>query len=251
MHSYKEERTVYELGPSIMSMYKDTAASYDKIFRFNPSVVNLIEEYLPAEGSDILDVGCGTGKYSGKLSERHRVVGIDTDARSIEIARGKYPDAEFVNSDLLSYQPDGKFNLVFCIGNVISHINKLDIRRFVQRVRVILKEERGVWLFHTMNWDLIIKMKEFEFPVIENEGIRFVRMYRNISRERVDFITILSNPSGTEVKNCITLYPHTAAEIDELHEGFERIAVFKDYDRNPFESGDASKICIFTKVTTL
>jgi glycine/sarcosine N-methyltransferase len=233
-----------------MSMYKDTAALYDKIFKFNPSVVNLIEEYLPAQGSDILDIGCGTGKYSGKLSELHRVVGIDTDARSIEVAREKYPDAEFINSDLLSYQPGRNFDLIFCIGNVISHIKKSEIRLFVERVRSNLKE-RGIWLFHTMNWDMIIKMNEFDFPIIENEGVRFVRMYRNISGDRVDFITILSDTSGGEIKNCITLYPQTAAEVDELHRGFEHLAVFKNYDKEPFESGDISKVYIYRKVTNV
>jgi SAM-dependent methyltransferase len=227
-------------------MYEHTAEKYDKIFRFNPDVVSLIEEYMPPGGSGVLDIGCGTGKYAGKLSGRFRVVGIDTDKRSIEIAWARHPGAEFINTDLLSYRPDGKFDLIFCIGNVISHIMKKDLPRFLRQVRSNLTG-RGVWLFHTINWDKIINLSEYTFPVLEHEGIKFMRAYRNITGDAVVFVTVLTDENGSEIEECITLYPQTASEIDELHEGFERLALYSNYRKDPHRPVDISRVYVFRK----
>jgi trans-aconitate methyltransferase len=51
----------------------------------------------------VLDIGCGFGDFYGYLCERHiqiRYVGYDINSKLIEIARIKYPTAEFDIKDI-------------------------------------------------------------------------------------------------------------------------------------------------------
>ncbi len=50
-------------------------------------------------GRRVLDVGCGTGRLSVPLSEACRVVGVDTSAEMLAVARSKGGRADFVRAD--------------------------------------------------------------------------------------------------------------------------------------------------------
>src|SRR5437867_12497128 len=72
--------------------YSGLASTYDRV-RSSPREVQ--EFWLPAltrladvpEGSLVLDVGCGTGRLSVPLSERHRVGGVDASCELVGVAR--------------------------------------------------------------------------------------------------------------------------------------------------------------------
>jgi SAM-dependent methyltransferase len=53
-----------------------------------------------ADGSDVVDLGCGRGvPTTRELARRHRVTGIDISAVQIELARHHVPEASFVHAD--------------------------------------------------------------------------------------------------------------------------------------------------------
>ena len=73
------------------------AASYDAARGYRPEVLQqwlaIIAAHAPADSELIVDVGCGTGRFSHPLSERlqARVIGIDPSLRMLAVARAK-PD---------------------------------------------------------------------------------------------------------------------------------------------------------------
>lgn len=102
------------------------ANTLDQIFR-----KDMYERYQftiancePVKGRTFLDVGCGNALYSLELARKGaaKVVGIDIAEVMIGLCR-KASDAEnlsdrctFIQTDLLEYNPDSKFDVSFGIG---------------------------------------------------------------------------------------------------------------------------------------
>lgn len=71
------------------------AATYDDARAYPAQVLeqwlDLLAAHIPADPALIVDVGCGTGRYTHALAERFRAcaIGIDPSEKMLAIARGK------------------------------------------------------------------------------------------------------------------------------------------------------------------
>jgi ubiquinone/menaquinone biosynthesis C-methylase UbiE len=71
------------------------AASYDAARGYRPEVLrrwlDRVAAHAPADTRLIVDVGCGTGRFTRPLAERlhARVIGIDPSQRMLDVARAK------------------------------------------------------------------------------------------------------------------------------------------------------------------
>mgnify|MGYP001766572054 CR=1 FL=1 len=84
-------------------------------------------------GRRVLDVGCGTGFFTGfYLAEGARVTGVDIAPTSIERLRARFPQATFVLADVSEVALDGTFDLVNAF-DVLYHI--VDDARWEAAVR--------------------------------------------------------------------------------------------------------------------
>lgn len=110
-----------------MTIFNEVATDYDqwymtKMGRFVDDIETAcaFELFSPEQGQKILDVGCGTGNFSVKLSEKGAVVtGIDVSDDMLSIARtksGALP-ITYINMDLyqLEFQ-DNTFDAVFSMA---------------------------------------------------------------------------------------------------------------------------------------
>lgn len=89
--------------------------AYDRARSFSPAVLRmwleLLSDAVPEDTvSDIVDLGCGTGRFSGPLAEHFgaAVVGIDPSEKMLAQARGKAP------SDRVSYRQGAGEALPLC-----------------------------------------------------------------------------------------------------------------------------------------
>ncbi len=86
--------------------------------------VDALLEGLPP-GSRALDLGCGTGRpIAGYvLSKGHHVTGVDQAGALLEIARGRYPGATWVEGDVESFDTEGRFEAIVC-WDVLFHLDR-------------------------------------------------------------------------------------------------------------------------------
>ena len=92
----------------------------DRRWNHNTHYYPLILATVPAGCQRVLDVGCGEGMLARQLARRvPRVVGIDQDTTSIELARRQDLDGqiEFVRGDFLTcpFQP-ASFGMITCVA---------------------------------------------------------------------------------------------------------------------------------------
>ncbi len=100
----------------------------------------------------ICDLGCGSGWLSGVLSAFGPVVGVELAPEAVELARVRYPGAEFVCADATQWQPEaGSFDVVVS-QEVIEHIP--DKKAYLAVARRALKTG-GCLLMTTPNLDVL------------------------------------------------------------------------------------------------
>jgi SAM-dependent methyltransferase len=99
----------------VLSQNQWNATLYDSKHSFVSKLVpDLIEWLFPRQGERILDLGCGTGHLTQKITEvGAEVVGIDNASSMIEQARKNYPNIRFEVADGHSFYFPEPFDAVF------------------------------------------------------------------------------------------------------------------------------------------
>ena len=115
----------------------------------------LLEDYLK-DGDRVLDLGCGNGRYFPLFRKRSvEYHGVDNSKKLIEIAKDKYPGADFLIADAFDLPfPADFFDKVYSIA-VFHHIPSRELRvAFLKEARRVLKVGGSltltVWKFHKL-----------------------------------------------------------------------------------------------------
>lgn len=122
----------------------------DFAIQYAPLVNGLLEErgIFPAR---ILDLACGTGVLAHALAgSGHSVLGIDSSAEMLKIARSKAPGTgklRFVSGDILDPPPGQGFDVITCTFDSINYLRRLnDLKKLFRHVSSALNE-KGLFLF--------------------------------------------------------------------------------------------------------
>jgi glycine/sarcosine N-methyltransferase len=236
-----------------MSFYSKIAEYYDRLFPFNKKAYSLLADYLSGANLTILDIGCGTAQISGELSKSgNQVTAIDIDDEMLNIGKANYPEVQLINLNMYDIKRlEGKFDIIFSIGNVMSYLPLLSLQTFAENIFQLLSPE-GIWLFQTVNWDKILKAGFVDFPILEvpKENVKFIREYKNISSTQVDFITKCTKDDKPIVNESATLYPCTSSNYISAHSaaGFKLAAQYGDYLKNEFNNEtSAANVMVFKR----
>src|SRR5262245_4528433 len=75
------------------------------------------------QGTDVLDVACGTGKSFLPLLDRGwNVVGCDISPAMLALAAAKAPGARLVQADMRALGALGEFDLVTCLDDALNYL---------------------------------------------------------------------------------------------------------------------------------
>ena len=129
----------------------DMPAAYDAGRAYSPAVLALwldvVSRWVPNGASDILDIGCGTGRYSAALAEQFdaRVIAVDPSEKMLAEARkkstGRLRYARAAGEALPL--PDACVNMVF-MSMVFHHFD--DPVQAVSECRRVLRRDGTVCL---------------------------------------------------------------------------------------------------------
>jgi cyclopropane fatty-acyl-phospholipid synthase-like methyltransferase len=105
------------------------------------------------EGDLLLDIGCGSGKYSAIFSHRATVVAIDFSIAAIEVSREtveKYgvPRNVLLCQSFCQILPfkDSTFDKVLCI-DLVEHLYPDDFQSMIDEIRRVLKDGGRLYIY--------------------------------------------------------------------------------------------------------
>ena len=159
---------------AMTELYRNTGLDiYEKVHYGQGEHIHEVEQivsWYPLRSSRVLDLGCSGGLHALEFARRgHRVTGIDVEPSAIELARKRndeqHLDVRFNVVDLeeTSLARFGTFDLVYSIGNVLSHITRERIHEVMHNIRECCAPG-GFFLF-----DILVIGAEFPEEVHEDE----------------------------------------------------------------------------------
>lgn len=129
--------------------------SYYSTAELRPAEITLLKN-LP-KGSSILDVGCGSGRFSINATKMgYKVLGIDITPDAIEVCKAraadeKLNDVQFKLMDITEKSTTQKFDYVFCPRFVINAIATDERRRSAVRNMYASLEPGGSIFIESFN----------------------------------------------------------------------------------------------------
>jgi len=133
------------------SFYKDK--DYDKEVGM---LEDIFKQYGCNKGSNILDIGCGTGNHAIKMAKRgYDVTGIDPSEPMLKIAKRKSLEEgvkiKFIKSGLPNLDLYEKYDGIECMFNVIDYV--LEDKKILDSFKKIKEhlKDGGVFVFDFRN----------------------------------------------------------------------------------------------------
>ena len=242
-----------------MEFYKQISKYYDYIFPTGEEQVRFLKEVAGEPPRALLDIACGTGGYSLELAAQgYDVTAVDQDAGMLGQLSSKMGGTggslNLVQADMVKVDEklSAKFNVAFCIGNSLVHLENLQqIKEFLANVKNTLEND-GSLVLQIINFDRILLREIKSLPTVENEsaGLTFERNYDyNKKDNRIAFKTRLT-VEGKSLENEVTLYPLRQDELTEAlsEAGFKKLRLFADFNGNEFDKYNSYMLVLWARL---
>ena len=179
---------------------------------------------LLAGRRSIADVGCGTGRYAGALADAgFAVIGIDTSAAMIEVARARAPDVAFAVADLFSWRPLSPVDGVLCRG-VLNDITEDEDRQRALDSLCLMLRPGGLLVFSVREVEKT-RARYAREPVVTRsaDGVFFRSEGRFLGETVVVDETISSQDARADHR--FEMRPWSLSEVDDraAAAGFTRV----------------------------
>jgi ubiquinone/menaquinone biosynthesis C-methylase UbiE len=182
------------------------ARLYDKIWgKYDyDSDVKFLNNLFKEHGCrSIIDVGCGTGNHSLRLSTLgYEVVGVDISPTMLKIAKKKEKEAKvkFIQGDMRKLQKvvreNRRFDAAICLGQAFSNmITNRDIHAFLCGLHKILKKD-GLFIFNARN-----------AKKINEEYLNKIRLDHTLVEKRLQLLVLVYNTRHPRNQNVIVWRP--------------------------------------------
>lgn len=242
-----------------MDFYTAISDYYEYIFPAGNAQLKFLRDKIGDSNKKVLDIACGSGEYSIAIAgDGNQVTAVDLDPLMIKNLNAKANEknleiiTKVLDMKLISENFSEQFDMIFCIGNSIVHLeNESEILSFLKSVNTLLKPN-GTVVFQIINYDRIINKKVTSLPPIKNDniGLSFERNYIfNERNGKIIFDTKLSIKNNKEdniLKNQIELVPLKSEDFAEFlaAAGFKNIRFYGNFNEDSYSKDESYALVV-------
>lgn len=223
-------------------LYQNRSQSEANLF-----IENLVSKLKLDKNQKVLDLGCGKGRHSIKLSQYFsHVDGLDLSEQSIIRAREIYTkNIEFHIGDMRNFSLKNKYGYIFNLFTSFGYFN--DISQNIKVLKCCHKQlnEGGYLLIDFLNPELI-RNQTIAKETKNIEGIIFNTNKSIENNNVIKKISILDNEKKYSFQEKVQLLD--LKNFDEMFNetGFKLISSFGDYHLKEFEK-NSQRLILWAK----
>jgi 2-polyprenyl-3-methyl-5-hydroxy-6-metoxy-1,4-benzoquinol methylase len=242
--------------------YRD-ADTYDLLNDLNETEWKFYSDLADQQGGPILDVACGTGRFTVPLAERgFDITGIDITPEMLEAAKQKAERqgvfVNWVHADARQFEIGRKFRFIFTTGNSFQHF--LDRESVDGLLRTIHRhlDENGVFAFETRNPVLSLlsadsNIEENAGSWVDKDGYYCSSTYRRSYDHKTQLEHYVFNDRRWKDESDIseTVQPFALRyffpqELESVlyYNGFKLEEMYGSFDLSPFQANSRLMVCI-------
>lgn len=162
------------------SLYYDIIYAKKNYIKETKLIKKIIKKYSP-KSKDLLDMGCGTGKYSYLLTKQgFEVTGIDKSKHMIKIAKENFRENKklnFLNLDLLHFNSKKKFGVISALFHILSYQTKNKQVDSFFKISNNLLIKNGILIFDFWFLPGVINLKQpNKYRMINKKNLKILRL---------------------------------------------------------------------------
>lgn len=173
-------------------MYESFAYLYDRLTDDIDygQFLDFIEEQFKKNNLDaklVLELACGTGSLTKLLCDKgYDVIGLDSSADMLEVAREKCPETLFINQDMTEFELYGTVDSILCCLDSVNYIT--DKRKLLKMFKLVKNylNYGGLFIFD-INSEYKLKNIIGNNCFVRNEEDLFYSWENELSANKVDF----------------------------------------------------------------
>lgn len=177
-------------------MYGELAKYYDLMYLWKDyekeadRIRELIRVHKKSDGSELLDVACGTGKHLGHLKKDFSCTGIDISKDMLKIARNNVKGVRFIQADMIALDLEREFDVIISLFSSIGHVKTYkNLRNTINNIANHLKAG-GVAIIEPWITKSMFKGEGLPFMMTyDGEDVKLARL--NISKKIEGYSMIL------------------------------------------------------------
>lgn len=185
-----------------MEVFQDYSYYYnafykDKDYMAEAQMVDRLLKGYAGNVSDIIDLGCGTGRHDVELSKMgYQCAGVDISRMMIDIARRNASEymsnMEFVTADIRDYETEAEYEAVISLFHVMSYQNTNDdIVSAFKTARKLLKKAGRYFLFDVWYGPGVLSDKPcVRVKEAEDGENRLIRIAKPIMHDRDNVVDV-------------------------------------------------------------
>ncbi len=250
-----------------MKLYTELAEFYFDIEEKQRDInddIAFIRSMIPSNSNpEILDLGCGTGEHLNSLNKYgFSCTGIDNSKTMLEVAEKKSNKRiEFINSEIYDFDYYEKFDIIMSMYGSMDYLTEEEpMEKLLWNSWRALKPN-GICIFEIWNAPPLSEIKKKPLSYVsttEKKGIKIVRERgfslvennENKTLVKVNFrYNVTSLLKNEVIEDDHIMRAFTVEEISKLldNNGFEKVNIYSDFLKAPFQKYSNKMILIFKK----
>lgn len=158
-----------------------------------PLFAKEILKHLPADGTTILDYGCGCGRLAKEIlkqNSRVTVIGVDASDHELKLAKEYINDSRFI--PMRPEELDQSVDLAYCVY-VLQHAPAIEIRDILYRIHTYLKDD-GKFVYCSSDFRMAIRFDGGGFYDDRHLGVNLQEEVGRVFKRVGDLFQIFENP---------------------------------------------------------